>query len=87
MRRTLLGCCEDCKHSSDLSNNCNNNHNALSCRGCRLHTKPLPMGGREVEPAIPEYGPVISTLVTCRCLQDATEQEVKTGVCKYRRSK
>lgn len=87
MRRTLLGSCEGCKHSYSSDLDCNNKHNQLSCKGCRLHTKPLPMGGRENKPAIPEYGPVVCTLVTCRCLQDATSEELEAHVCKYRRSK
>lgn len=87
MRRSLLGCCEGCKHMTyGPGSNCNNS-GSLGCKGCRLHTKPLPMGGRESEPTIPEHGPVMCHHTTCRCLQNATEQELKTHICKYRRSK
>lgn len=87
MRRTLLGCCEGCKHvCNGPGDNCNNKK-LSGCKGCRLHTKPLPMGGRESEPTIPENKSVMCHQVTCRCLQDATEQEMQNHVCKYRRSK
>ncbi len=82
MRRTLLGCCEGCKHMTyGPSENCNNRYpKKQTCKGCRLYTDPMPMGTTL-------NGPPTGVTITCRCLQDATEQEIQNHVCKYRRSK
>lgn len=83
MRRTLLGCCAGCINMArNSSDHCNNKYSdRLNCKGCRLHTKSLPMGTTTLGGCRPDC------TVTCRCLQDVTEQEIQNHICKYRRSK
>nr|DAD77515.1 MAG TPA: hypothetical protein [Podoviridae sp. ctaNW81] len=83
MRRTLLGSCEGCINiSPDSSKHCNNKYpDHMSCKGCRLHTKPSRMGTTAIG------GIKHDCTICCRCLQDATSEELEAHVCKYRRSK
>ena len=70
MRRTLLDNCENCKYD-----NC---RCRIPCEQCKLYTKPKPMGSDR-------NGTIAKNIRTrCKCLCDATEQELKTGVCKYK---
>lgn len=76
MRRTLLNQCKDCKY-------CVPPHycSKVTCKICKLHTKPTLVGRNE-------KGEVDQTFqTTCLCLCDATDEELATKTCKYRRSK
>lgn len=73
MRRTLLGQCRDCKYAM-LFTSCYREN----CKTCKMYTKPVPIGSDE-NGEIEEPHDII-----CMCLCDATDEEVKTGTCKYK---
>lgn len=76
MRRTLLGQCRDCKYRPSFDYCAQGN-----CKSCKLYTKPTPIG-RDGKDEIDQ-----TCQVTCLCLCDATDEELRTKTCKYRRSK
>lgn len=70
MRRTLLNDCENCKYDTSRC--------SIPCEQCKLYTKPKLVGSDR-------NGTNIKNIrTTCKCLQDATDKELKTGVCKYK---
>ena len=76
MRRTLLGQCRDCKYRPSFDYCAQGN-----CKKCKLCTKSTPVGcdGKdEVDQ---------TCKVTCLCICDATDEELRTKTCKYGRSK
>lgn len=73
MRRTLLGQCRDCKYRT-MFTYCSKRN----CKKCKLLTNPTPIG-------YDEEGEVEQTReVTCLCLCDATDEELRTKTCKYK---
>lgn len=70
MRRTLLDNCENCKYD-----NC---RCRIPCKQCKLYAKPKLIGSDR-------NGTNTKNIrTTCKCLQDATDEEVKTKTCKYK---
>lgn len=73
MRRTLLNQCKDCKYRT-TPGYCAQG----GCKKCKLLTKPTQIGcdeDGEVDHKCP---------VTCLCLCDATDEELRTKTCKYK---
>ena len=76
MRRTLLKQCSDCKYRTILYY-CDQGN----CKKCKLFTKPTPKGRNEDG----EVDEVDQTRqVTCLCICDATDEELRTKTCKYK---
>ena len=74
MRRTLLNQCKDCKYRTTLDY-CTQG----GCKKCKLLTKPTSI-------SCDEDGEADQTCkVTCLCLCDATDEELRTKTCKYKR--
>ena len=74
MRRTLLNQCRDCKYRPSFDYCGQGNR-----KKCKLLTNPTPIGcdkDDEVEQ---------TCKVTCLCLCDATDEELRTKTCKYKR--
>lgn len=78
MRRTLLGCCQDCCHYQTENHDCNDRGYPFTCKGCSMFTKPKVIGSSKDELSKPK-GP----MVTCQCLLNATRAELKNHTCKY----
>ena len=57
----------------EIKNKCTGN-----CKKCKLRTKSTPIG-RDGDGKITQ-----TCKVTCLCLCDATEEEVRTKTCKYK---
>ena len=75
MRRTLLDNCKDCKYRYPFDY-CK----TTKCEDCKMYTSPKPVGLDENDkPCTEEF-----TYTTCKCLCDATDEEVRTGTCKYK---
>lgn len=74
MRRTLLNQCKDCKYRVPLYY-CSK----ITCKTCKLHTKPTPMGRNEKDEVDQPYP------TNCLCLCDATDEELRTKTCKYKK--
>ena len=73
MRRTLLNLCQDCKYRTTFDY-CGQGN----CKKCKLRTNSTPIGRDE-------DGEVDQTCkVTCLCLCDATDEELRTKTCKYK---
>ena len=73
MRRTLLNQCSDCKYRTVLYY-CGQGN----CKKCELCTNPTPVG-------CDEDGEVDQPRqVTCLCICDATDEELRTKTCKYK---
>ena len=73
MRRTLLNQCSDCKYRTTFYY-CGQGN----CKKCKLCTKSTPIGSDE-------DGKIEQTFqVTCLCLFDATDEELRTKTCKYK---
>ena len=73
MRRALLNQCSDCKYQTTLDY-CGQGN----CKKCKLRTNSTPIGRNE-------DGEVDQTCpVTCLCLCDATDEELRTKTCKYK---
>ena len=73
MRRTLLNQCSDCKYRI-MFYYCSQEN----CKKCKLLTKPTPID-RDEDGEVDQTGPV-----TCLCLCDATDEELRTKTCKYK---
>lgn len=74
MRRTLLGCCQNCKYSV-IFTQCTK----TKCNECPLHTEETRRGsGRYVNLDEEEV-----KYTNCLCLCDATGEELRTMTCKY----
>lgn len=67
MRRTLLGCCQDCCHYQTENHDCNDRGYPFTCKGCSKDELSKPKG----------------LMVTCQCLLNATRAELKNHICKY----
>ena len=75
MRRTLLGCCADCKYSVIFTQCVKSN-----CDKCPLHTVETRKGsGCYVNLDEEEF-----EYTKCLCLCDATGEEIRTNTCKYK---
>lgn len=73
MRRTLLNQCRDCKYRPSFDYCAQGN-----CKKCKLRTNSTPIGC-DGDAKITQ-----TCKVTCFCLCDATEEEVRTKTCKYK---
>lgn len=73
MRRTLLNQCKDCKYRTTLDYCVQG-----GCKKCKLLTKPTPIG-RDGDVEVNQ-----TCKVTCLCLCDATDEELRTKICKYK---
>ena len=76
MRRTLLNQCSDCKYRT-IFDYCDQ----VNCKKCKLYTNPAPKG-RDENGEVDEDDQ--TRLVTCLCLCDATDEELRTKTCKYK---
>ena len=77
MRRTLLNQCSDCKYRTTIDY-CGQG----GCKKCKLRTKPTPIGSdaKNGDVKVDQTYKVI-----CLCLCDATDEELRTKTCKYKR--
>ena len=73
MRRTLLNQCSDCKYRPTLYY-CGQGN----CKKCKLNANHAPIG-RDEDCKIDQ-----TYQVTCLCLYDATDEELRTKTCKYK---
>lgn len=73
MRRTLLNQCRDCKYRTTPGYCAQGN-----CKKCKLQTKSTPIGS-DGDAKITQ-----TCKVTCFCLCDATDEELRTKTCKYK---